>query len=1181
MTTIGTLFAHDINRKIEEVIKVDQVDGEVLRGEIEEYVVTDAIRRHYVEILELYQESAQKRTEGVAIWISGFFGSGKSSFAKNLGLAIANRDVVGSPAAELFARRVADERLKVVLRTINEKIPTHAVIFDVSTDRGIRTGNQMLTEIMYRLFLESLGYAKDLDLAELEIGLEQDGKLAEFEETYRSLYKKEWADAKGMLAFAIAQASKVLHAMDPGTFPGADSWAKTRARADITAGLFAERVSKLMDRRMPGRSLMFVIDEVGQFVARDVQKMLDLQAIVQQLGVKGRGRHWIAVTSQEKLNELVGGLDDKRIELARLMDRFPLQVHLEPSDISEVTSRRVLAKNAAAQLRLGEMYDTHRGRFSQATRLTSDIAMPELNRERFVDLYPLLPYQVELIIRVVSGLRTQGGASKHVGGANRTIIKLAQQLLINPGTAIATHPVGALVRLDQIYDLVEGNIASEIRTKIASVPARLPGVRMAHAVAKAVCLLHFVKSVHRTAENLAASLHPAVDAIDEIAAVKEALKALEEAQIVRHGEDGYRIPTPAEDDWEQNRSGAALTRAAENKLVSDTLSSFWTPTPTFNLEDAKLFKAGLTVDGKEVARNDLPFHVLVAEDVQDAEKISSEARVRSQSERTTVFWVITLSTDIRREMTEAFRSQEIIARRSRGATTADESTLLVEEKARLRRHADQLRGYLRAACLSGAVYFRGNDRSPGSGSSEVGKAVAEVMKAVLPDVYDRFEAAAAKRADLDKGISALLTADNLNGLPAVFTGLGLLKDENGRIVIDCDKPPLSDVLARITDRSGYGELASGRYLEDTFGQAPYGWDFDAVRLFALALLRAGRIEGLHKSQTVDNASGVPAKEVFQNNPFFRGATFRPKKGVDFEEIVNAAENYRTTFGREIQDLTDHKVAGEIRTAIEACEDKVASVVATLRGASLPGREAMEAASDLMKAIRRGDNERTILAFNAGHVDLKEAVRKAGEVDKLLSPNEVAKITAAREILRAKWPVLQDEADLPDAVKADGTLLLDLLERETFYREVPQIETVSGRIGAEYAKRYAQALEGRVTAYQDALDRLAKRPEWEDLSGAQQDAIAERLRRGADRSQNNQTIQHLRSEAEACDGRLGAAVSRMHQLLEGDRLATVRVSEFFEGGIETVEQLDQTLEGIRDEVSRLIGAGKKVMATWGA
>src|SRR5208283_3385627 len=215
----------------------------------------------------------------------------------------------------------------------------------------------------------------------------------------------------------------------------------------------------------------------------------------QSFGVKGRGKHWVVVTSQEKLGELVSGLDDKKIELARLMDRFPLQVHLEPSDISEVTSRRVLTKNAGAQKALGDLFDAHRGRFTEHTRLTADIKLPELTRDSFVELYPLLPYQIDLIIQVVSGLRTQGGTSKHVGGANRTIIKLAQQLLIHPGVNLAEQPLGALGRIDQIYDLVAGNIASEIRGKIDSIGSQVPHP-LAPAVAKAICLLQYVKSIH-------------------------------------------------------------------------------------------------------------------------------------------------------------------------------------------------------------------------------------------------------------------------------------------------------------------------------------------------------------------------------------------------------------------------------------------------------------------------------------------------------------------------------------------------------------------------------------------------------------------------------------------------------------------------------------------------------------
>jgi hypothetical protein len=179
-TTIHDLFAHDISRRIEEVIKVDQTDEQIIRDELAEYVVTDSICTHVTEILERYWETPKKPHEGIGVWVSGFFGSGKSSFAKYLGLALENRKILGAGAAYLLGQRTGDAKVQVLLTNISEQIPTNAVIFDVSTDRGIRTGHQTITEIMYRLFLQSLGYARDLDLAELEITLEAEEGLDDF-----------------------------------------------------------------------------------------------------------------------------------------------------------------------------------------------------------------------------------------------------------------------------------------------------------------------------------------------------------------------------------------------------------------------------------------------------------------------------------------------------------------------------------------------------------------------------------------------------------------------------------------------------------------------------------------------------------------------------------------------------------------------------------------------------------------------------------------------------------------------------------------------------------------------------------------------------------------------------------------------------------------------------------------
>lgn len=238
--TIKDLFASDIGRNIEEVIKVDQDDETIIAQELSEYVVTDSIRAYLRRIFERYAETPNNPHEGVGVWVSGFFGSGKSSFAKYLGLALANREIRGQAAGDLVAERIGDAKTSVLLKSIAEHIPTHAVIFDVSTDRGIKSGNQRITEIAYRLFLRSLNYARDLDLAELEITLEEQGRLQAFTAKYEELFGRDWDLEKAKVALSVQQASRVMHELDPETFTTADSWQQAaRNRADITPNLFA------------------------------------------------------------------------------------------------------------------------------------------------------------------------------------------------------------------------------------------------------------------------------------------------------------------------------------------------------------------------------------------------------------------------------------------------------------------------------------------------------------------------------------------------------------------------------------------------------------------------------------------------------------------------------------------------------------------------------------------------------------------------------------------------------------------------------------------------------------------------------------------------------------------------------------------------------------------------------
>lgn len=1174
---IQDLFHRDIRRTIEEVIKVDQEEEQIIRNEISEYIITDAIATYYSQILERYYDTRNNPHEGIGIWVSGFFGSGKSSFAKMLGLALENRDIMGEGAAELFAKRTDNPKIQVSLNQITEHIPTEAVIFDVSTDRGIRSGNQTLTEIMYRQLLQQLGYAEDLDLAELEITLEGKGELERFKDEYRQVFDQEWDENKDLIAFSLGEASTVMHRLYPDRFSTQNSWIEVmQDRADITSGKLAERCKDLMDRRRPDKNLIFVIDEVGQFISRDVQKMLDLQAIVEQLGVHGQGRFWLVVTSQEKLTELVGGLDDKRVELARLKDRFPdrLQVHLEPSDISEVTSKRVLAKDADGEATLRQLYSDHRGRLSSQTQVSADITLPELTTERFADLYPLLPYQVDLVIQVVSGLRTQEGASKHVGGANRTIIKLAQQLLIHPDTNLAEQPVGTLARIDQVYDLVSGNIPSEIRGKIDEIRHKVDHP-FAQPVAKAICLLQYVKSIHRTDKNIAAMLYPRVGADSKLPQTKEALSALVKAHQVRQGDDGYRIPSPAEDDWERQRAALAPRPADVRRIRAEMLTTLWKPQPTHTLCGTKVFKAGLLFNGREEEKGDIPVHLTLSGPGKEYNEQVEEARSRSQAERNEIFWVAPINDDIERITEEVHRSKEILSKKEREARTRDETKLVGEEKQRLKRYRSALQDALRQVCLSGSAFFRGNDRSPDVDAKSIKKAAETMLAQTLPKVFDRYEEAAAKVKTKD--LEALTTEENLRGLPEVFAELDLVEERNGTPAFVTESGPLAEVMSTIKNKTDYGETATGRYLANAFAQEPYGWDFDVVRLFTISLLRAGKITAISKGQEIDSAVHVNAQNTFSNNNLFRQASFRPKEGLDEAKVITAYTHYKDVFGKDIKELEEGAVARAIQDAVAGHQGAVQEQQNTLIQHGLPGADILGAALDQMRAICDGSAQNAILTFNTAYREIDEAIKRASDLQSKLNEPRLTDLKRAREALRGKWTYLEPKNDVEAEVRRAAEDLKDLLKRETFFRSFPEIDQATRAIEDAYNERFQEAVEARADAYEEALDKLKQTNEWGELSAEQEARVTEQLVPYAIREVASSTpIPQLRSDTEACETRLKKALQKLARMVNSTPVEQVSTSRYFAGGIETEEELDAALQGLRDECLRKIGAGKRVL-----
>ena len=393
------------------------------------------------------------------------------------------------------------------------------------------------------------------------------------------------------------------------------------------------RTFELFGRRRPGKALVLVIDEVGQHVARSGDKIEDLRATIEEFGKVGRNLLkarripapcWIVVTSQEKLDEVVAAIDSKRVELAKLQDRFRHRVDLAPSDIREVATRRVLAKKDGGSAVLQKLYTGSQGALNAALRIERTSRRTDISEKDFVQFYPYPPHYIDLCISIMSGIRLQPGAPGHYGGSNRTIIKQAYEMLVSNRTNLAECPVGTLVTLDRVYELVEGNLSNERRTDIHEIGERFKGDPEAKLwtlrVAKAICLLEFVRDLPRTEANIAAFLVDKVGDPSPVSQVEAAIKKLYSAQFIRNTEDGWKLQTAQEKNWETEKKAHDPKPRDRNEIVRNALREVFSEPPlrTYRHKDYRTFRVGISVDGTTVGdEGDIKLALSKAEDVDE------------------------------------------------------------------------------------------------------------------------------------------------------------------------------------------------------------------------------------------------------------------------------------------------------------------------------------------------------------------------------------------------------------------------------------------------------------------------------------------------------------------------------------------------------------------------------------
>ena len=432
----------------------------------------------------------------------------------------------------------------------------------------------------------------------------------------------------------------------------------------ISVSKVVERTFELWGRRRPGKALVFIIDEVGQHVARSGDKIEDLRATIEEFGKVGKNLLkarkisapcWIVVTSQEKLDEVVAAIDSKRVELAKLQDRFRYRVDLAPSDIREVATKRVLAKKVEAEKPLKKLFTENQGQLNAALRLERTSRRTDISENDFVHFYPYPPHYIDLCIGIMSGIRLQPGAPRHYGGSNRTIIKQAYEMLVSDRTALAKRPIGALVTLDKVFELVEGNLSNEKRTDIHQIAERFKSDPEDHGwalrVAKAICLLEFIRDLPRTETNLAAVLVDEVGKAPPLSEVQAAVKRLHTAQFIRNTEEGWKLQTAQEKNWETERRGYLEPKPRDRNELTRTALQHIFDEPAFRTfrYQNRSFRIGINVDGVTLGDDgELPLTLSVAEDSDELVKRIEEIRTESQqhSHQHDLYWLFSLTPEI-------------------------------------------------------------------------------------------------------------------------------------------------------------------------------------------------------------------------------------------------------------------------------------------------------------------------------------------------------------------------------------------------------------------------------------------------------------------------------------------------------------------------------------------------------
>ncbi len=569
---IQQMFYDDINRKINGVVKVDQDAADVLKQEVQEYVITRDIRKHMITFFNNYGEAFQEPTGDIGVWISGFFGSGKSHFLKMLSYLLENKEVDGKRVEEYFREKFGDEATFMpIANAIRGE--TDTILFNIDIEGSINKDNTAVIRVFAKMFYNYLGfYGENLKCAKMEQFIERQGKTEEFRRVFEEINGSSWLESRDAFAFfeddVVGTLVKVLGMSETA----ARNWFDGTETVETSIAQLVSEMKEYIDKKPANFRLLFMIDEVGQYIGDNLDHLTNLQSLVEKIGTECNGKIWVVCTGQEAIDEIIKTRED---EFSRIQARFKTRLSLTSASADEVIQKRVLRKKDDIIPQLEKVYNENDSVLRNLFSFTDAIMDIKgyTGPNEFATNFPFVPYQFIIMQKVFSEIRKHGNSGKHLSGGERSMLSGFQEA----AQKIEDKDEFALAPFYLFYDTVHTFLDSSIRRVIERCQKAADsnaGIEQQDvSVLKLLYLVRYIDDIKANLDNIVILMADDIrmDKIIMREQVRDSLDRLMSQNYIGRTGDTYNFLTDEEQDIQREIRNTPVDTAAIVERIAHTV----------------------------------------------------------------------------------------------------------------------------------------------------------------------------------------------------------------------------------------------------------------------------------------------------------------------------------------------------------------------------------------------------------------------------------------------------------------------------------------------------------------------------------------------------------------------------------------------------------------------------------